>query len=108
MKVQSQFPNTNLLLGLLLLICGLHPATTAAHPHSPLRQLGGDRASFIVRAANRDNFSQLSDVPRALAKREILGMGFGKLVIIVVILALGVCVAVWWNCLRKKPQQGKD
>jgi hypothetical protein len=106
MMLQFQFSNSKLFLGLILLLWGLHTDTTTARPHSPLTQIGGDRTSFVVRAANPDNPTQLPAVSRALTKRD--GFSFGKMVIIVIILAFTTAFLVFLYIRKRKAQQGKD
>jgi hypothetical protein len=106
MKLQFQFSNSSLFLGLILLIWGLHTDTTTARPHSPLTQVGRDRASFVVRAANPDIPTQLSAVSRVLTKRD--GFSFGKMVIIVIILAFTTAFLVFLYIRKRKAQQGKN
>jgi hypothetical protein len=106
MMLQFQFSGSNLFLGLIILIWGLHTDTTTARPHSPLTQIDGYRASFVVRGANPDIPTQLSAVPRALAKRD--GFSFGKMVIVVTILALTTSFLIFLYIRKRKAQQGKN
>jgi hypothetical protein len=106
MMLQFQFSGSNLFLGLIILIWGLHTDTTTARPHSPLTQIGGYRASLVVRTANPDIPTQLSAVSRALAKRD--GFSFGKMVIVVTILALTTAFLIFLYIRKRKDQQGKN
>jgi hypothetical protein len=106
MKLQFQFSNSNLFLDLILLIWGLHTGSATARPHFPFTQVGGGRASLVVRAANPDIPTKLSAVSRALAKRD--GFSFGKMVIIVIILAFTTAFLVFLYKRKRKAQQGKD
>jgi hypothetical protein len=109
MDFQVQFSSLKLLLvAALLLICGLHPAVTLAHPLASRAELSSDSVSMQKRASNFDRATQFANVTRALAKRDIT---MAHWILIGIILVVACSFIYWWKCVRPRKlaqHQGDD
>ncbi|KAN0106683.1 hypothetical protein V8E51_009559 [Hyaloscypha variabilis] len=109
MDFRVQFSSLQLLLiTALLLICGLHPVVTSAHRLASRAELGSDSVSLQKRASNFDRATQLANVTRALAKRDIT---MAHWILIGIILMVACSFIYWWKCVRPRKlaqQQGDD
>lgn len=94
----------------LLLICALFPSTTLAVPISSLSAKFADSSSLDIRAANLDGVAKHGSVPRALAKRSVLGSVFGVIIALLFVGGLiggGVWLYKRWQ-KRRAQQSGQQ
>jgi hypothetical protein len=111
MRLLTPKINAPLIVGLtLLLICGLFTSTTLAVPIASLSTKFADSSSLNIRGARLGGATRLGSVPRALAKRSVLGSVVGVIIALLIVAGLiggGVWFYKRWQ-QRRAQQSGQQ